>query len=344
MNSVHDTDQATANGGEVTYALQTARVAARILDATLVVSVAVVMLILAYGLSSQDLPGSDDEPGLVLFILGGWLAAVVVGWAYEVVLVGWRGKTVGKWAAGVEVVRAGVSDAPGVVLSIRRAARQLLLWLVFPLGLFSVWRLMLLERKQAWYDRSCGTAVQWSLSADSRRRRLWSWPEARLGKWAERYPALVLSAGAATAFLTLAWPPRMQETAAVSAIELLVTANVVGLGVFVATSGLVVRYNRRINADSAATSSLGGSILALGATSLSGILAGAGYVATQSSQMSDISTLRLAFRSVIFAVLVAGVVALAAMWVAQIEAETQIQDAAGDGGPAQDDAGGSSEA
>ena len=117
---------------------------------------------------------------------------------------------------------------------------------------------MLLERGQAWYDRSCGTAVQWSVSAASSRRRLWSWPEARLGKWGERYPTLVLSAGAATGFCTVAWPPRMQEAAAVSAIELLVTANVVGLGVFVATSGLVVRYIRRIEADGAARSSLGG--------------------------------------------------------------------------------------
>ena len=344
MNSEHDTDEAMVNGGEVTFAIQTARVVARAIDATLVGSVAIVMLILAYGLSRQDLPGGDDERGFVLFNLGWWLAAVVVGWAYEVVLVGWKGKTVGKWAAGVEVVRAGVSDAPGVVLSMRRSARQLLLWLVVPLGLFSVWRLMLLERRQAWYDRSCGTAVQWTVSADSRRRRMWHWPEARLGKWAERYPALVLSAGAATGFCTVAWPPRMREAAAVSAIELLATANVVGLGVFVATSGLVVRYNRSINDDGAARSSLGGALLALGATSLSGILAGAGYVATQSSPMSDMTTLRLALRSVIFAVLVAGVVALAAMWVAQIEAETQIQDAAGDAGSTEDDGGGSSEA
>ena len=344
MNSVHDTDEATARGGKVTFALQVARVVARVIDATLVVLVAVVVLIVAYGLSSQDLPGSGDERGLALFYVGWWLAAVVVGGAYEVVLVGWKGKTLGKWAAGVEVARAGVSDAPGVVLSVRRSARQLLLWIVVPLGLFSVWRLMLLERRQAWYDRSCGTAVQWSVSAASRRRRLWNWSEAPLGKWGERYPALVLSTGAATVFCTVAWPPRMQEAAAVSAIELLVTANVVGLGVFVATSGLVVRYSRSINAEGAARSSLAGSILALGATSLSGILAGAGYVATQSSPMSDTTTLRLTFRSVIFAVLVSGVVALAAMWVAQIEAEAQIQDSAGDDGSTQDTGRGHGEA
>ena len=343
MNSVHDTDEAAANGREVTFALQAARVVARVIDGLLVVSVAFAMLILAYGFLIQNFPGTDDERGVVLFYVGWWLAAVVVGWAYEVVLVGWKGRTLGKWAVGVEVARAGVSDAPGVVLSMRRTTRQLLLWLLVPLGLFSVWRLMLLERRQAWYDRSCGTAVQWSVSADSKRRRLWSWPEARLGKWGERYPTLVLVAVAAAGFCTVAWPPRMHETAAVSAIELLVTANVVGLGVFVATSGLVVRYNRSIKADGAATSSLGEAILALGATSLSGILAGAGYVATQSSPMSDVTTWRLAFRSVIFAVLVAGVVALAAMWVAQIEAETQIQDAAGDGGT-QGDGEGRSEA
>ena len=339
MNSVHDTD----GNGEVAFALQAARIVARVIDATLVVLVALVMLSMAYGLSSQGLAGSDDGRGLALFYVGWWLAAAVVGWAYEVVLVAWRGKTLGKWAAGVEVTRAGASDAPGVVLSVRRSARQLLLWTVVPLGLFSVWRLMLLERQQAWYDRSCGTAVRWSVTADSRRRRLWSWPEARLGKWGERHAALVLSAVSATGFCTVAWPPRMQEAAAVSAIELLVTANVVGLGVFVATSGLVVRYTRNIEADDAARSSLGGSVLALGATSLSGILAGAGYVATQSSPMSDMTTSRLAFRSVIFAVLVAGVVALAAMWVVQIEAETQIQDAARKAGPAHDAGGDSSE-
>ena len=345
MNSAHDTDEAPAIGdGEVTFALQVARIVARVIDATLVVSVAVVTLILAYGFSSQDLPGSNDERGLALLYLGWWLAAVVVGWAYEAVLVGWKGKTLGKWAAGVEVASAGVTDAPGAVLSMRRSARQLLLWIVVPLGLFSVWRLLLLERGQAWYDRSCGTAVRWAVSAGSRRRRLWSWPEARLGKWGERYAALVLSAGLAAGFCTVAWPPRMQEAAAVSAIELLVTANVVGLGVFVATSGLFVRYNRSIEGQGATRSSLGGSLLALGATSLSGILAGAGYVATQSSPTSDITTLRLAFRSVIFAVLVAGVVALAAMWVAQIEAETEIQDAAGGSKPAKDAGRGSSTA
>ena len=133
MNSAHDTDEALAIGdGEVAFALQVARIVARVIDATLVVSVAVVMLILAYGLSSQDLPGSNDERGLALLYLGWWLAAVVVGWAYGAVLVGWKGKTLGKWAAGVEVASAGVTDAPGAVLSMRRSARQLLLWIVVP--------------------------------------------------------------------------------------------------------------------------------------------------------------------------------------------------------------------
>ena len=87
MNSAHETAEATASGdGEVTFALQVARVAARVIDAMLVVSVAVVMLIVAYGLSGQDLPGGDDERGLVLFSLGWWSAALVVGWAYEVVV------------------------------------------------------------------------------------------------------------------------------------------------------------------------------------------------------------------------------------------------------------------
>ena len=136
MNSAHDTDEAPAIGdGEVTFALQVARIVARVIDATLVVSVAVVMLILAYGLSSQDLPGSNDERGLALLYSGWWLAAVVVGWAYEAVLVGWKGKTLGKWAAGVEVASAGVTDAPGAVLSMRRSAR----WLVFFCGVRAGW-------------------------------------------------------------------------------------------------------------------------------------------------------------------------------------------------------------
>ena len=109
----------------------------------------------------------------------------------------------------------------------------------------------------------------------------------------------------------------MQEAAAVRAIELLVTANIVSLGVFVATSGLVVRYNRSVGSEGTARPVLGESILGLGGTSFCGILAGAGYVATQSLPPGEVSSLRLVVRLLIFIVLVSGVATLAAVWFTQ---------------------------
>ena len=116
-----------------------------------------------------------------------------------------------------------------------------------------------------------------------------------------------------------------------SAIELLVTANVVGLGVFVATSGLVARYRSSVGSRGTAGSTLGESILALGGASLFGILLGAGYVATQPSPMAEVSLSRQIFRLPVFLLLVFGVVMLAAMWIVQIEAESEIEDATADG-------------
>lgn len=120
----------------------------------------------------------------------------------------------------------------------------------------------------------------------------------------------------------------MQEDAAVRAIELLVTANIVGLGVFVATSGLIVRYIRDVGSEGTAGPTLGESILGLGGSSFIGILAGAGYMATQSLPPGEVSSLRLVVRLLVFLVLVFGVATLAAMWFTQLDAETEIRDAA----------------
>ena len=335
MNYGHDTDEATARDGDgVTFAMQLARVVARAVDAALVAVAAVVVFsVVAYGILGQELPGSDDARGVELLYLGWWPTAVVVGWTYEVVSVALRGKTLGKWIVGVQVEASDASQAPGFIQTVLRATRQILLWIVVPLGLISAWRLLLLERRQAWYDRSSGTRVRWAIPAGSTRQRLWRWPEAGLGGWAERHPVVVLSAGTVGAFCVLVWPPRMQEAAAVRAIELLVTANIVSLGVFVATSGLVVRYNRSVGSEGTARPVLGESILGLGGTSFCGILAGAGYVATQSLPPGEVSSLRLVVRLLIFIVLVSGVATLAAVWFTQFDAEMEIQDAVRTEGP-----------
>ena len=331
MNTVHDIDEATGADGEdgVTFAMQLARVVAKAIDVALVSVAAVVATgVAAYWVLGQEPPGSDDAASMASLLLGSWLTAVVVGWTYEVVLVARKRKTLGKWVVGVQVTETHAAKAPGLMQSMLRATRQLLLWIVVPLGLLSVWRLLLLERRQAWYDRSSGTRVRWAIATGSKRRRLWRWPAAGLGGWAERHPVVVLSVCVVAVFCYFAWPLRMQEEAAVRAIELLVTANIVGLGVFVATSGLMVRYIRSVGPEGTAGPVLGESILGLGGLSFCGILAGAGYVATQSLPPSEVSSLRLGARLLVFLVLVSGVVALAAMWFTQLEAETEIHDAA----------------
>ena len=328
MNTAHDTDGRDAGVDRVTLAIQFARVVARCIDAVIVGVLAFAALLLVYQLPVLE-PPADDAQGEALLYLGYWAAAVVVGWGYETVSLATRGKTVGKWVAGVELVAPDRCGRLGLALSMGRPSRQLLLWIVFPLGLLSVWRLVLLERRQTWYDRAAGMSVRWAIPAGSRRRRMWNWPETGPGAWAERHPALVLSAGAGVLFCIFTRPPSMGEPAAVSAIELLVTANVVGLGVFVATSGLVARYNRRVGPGGKARPILGDWLFLLGGASLIGILSGAAYVATQSAKAGGVSPERLVARTLIFLVLAAGVAAMAGTWIAQLEAETEIHDAEG---------------
>lgn len=270
MNS--DIDEVTGAGGAgVTFAMQLARLVAKAIDAALVSVVAVAATgVAAYGILGQEPPGSDDAGGMASLLLGSWLTAAVVGWAYEVVSVARKSKTLGKWIVGVQVTASDSSQAPALTQSVLRATRQLLLWIVVPLGLLSAWRLLLLERRQAWYDRSSGTRVSWAMATDSTRRRLWRWLAAGLVGWAERHPVVVLSVCVAAVFCLFAWPPSMQEEAAVRAIELLVTANIVGLGVFVAKSGLIVRYIRSVGSDGTAGPTLGESILGLGGLSFAG--------------------------------------------------------------------------
>ena len=228
------TDDNAINDGGITFAVQSTRVVARVMGAVLVGAVALAVLFLVYRLPGVEPPVGDARGTALLYR---WFAAAVaVGWVYEIVSLTWRGTTLGKWAVGVEVIAPDARVRPGLVSSMRRSSRQILLWIVVPLGLQWVWRLLLLERRQAWYDRSSGAAVRWTISAGSRRRRMWERPESGPGAWAKRHPAFVLSVGAGVMFCVFARPPTLREGSAVSAIELLVTANVVGIGVFVATA------------------------------------------------------------------------------------------------------------
>ncbi len=233
MNPAYDSPEATGGEGDaVTSAMQLARIVARTLDVVLVSVVALVVFsVVVGGILGQELVESEDARGMALLHLGWWPAVVVVGWAYEVVSIARRGKTLGKWVVGVQVTATDSSQAPALMQSMLRATRQLLLWIVVPLGLLLAWRLLLLERRQAWYDRSSGTRERWAIATDSTRQRFWRWPAAGLGGWAERHPVVVLSVCVVAVFCFWAWPPSMQEEAAVRAIELLVTANIVGLGV-----------------------------------------------------------------------------------------------------------------
>ena len=162
-DSAHD----TGDPEEVTFALQSARVAARAIDLVLVGIVAMVAFLGADAVLGLGLGTGGESRDVALIYLGWWPTVVVLGWAYEVVSVGWTGRTLGKWVVGVKVAKSGLAAAPGLAQSTRRASRQLILWIVIPLGVVWVMRLLVLERRQAWYDRSCGTALCWAILAGS---------------------------------------------------------------------------------------------------------------------------------------------------------------------------------
>ena len=100
------------------------------------------------------LVGDNVGFGLVIVLAG--LVALLLPWAYYVILTGIRGQTVGKMALGIKVV-----DVNGNIPGLGRAALReivgkiisgLVLWLGF---LWTIWD----PNKQGWHDKLASTYV-----------------------------------------------------------------------------------------------------------------------------------------------------------------------------------------
>ncbi|MEO6122357.1 MAG: RDD family protein [Ilumatobacteraceae bacterium] len=140
--------------GTVVLARMWRRVVAQLLD-QLIVLIPVVAIALAVGVR-----GVDDITDHALVIN---IAVIATAFAYEFVMVGAWGRSLGKFALGTRVVRV---DTGGPVLWYSAAIRALIPLAagVIPgigqiLSLFVYVRAFLDPRHQGWHDRAAGTIV-----------------------------------------------------------------------------------------------------------------------------------------------------------------------------------------
>lgn len=119
----------------------------------LVVAVIAVPLILGAAAGGA----SEEAVGMALFVAYflGSLVGLAIGAAYSILLIGWRGQTVGMMALGIKVVRTDGSPVDYVVALVRWLGSLLsslglclgYLWIAFH------------PRKQAWHDMIADTYV-----------------------------------------------------------------------------------------------------------------------------------------------------------------------------------------
>ena len=134
------------------------RVAAFILDAVIVLLLAMLMGIMSFigykvGLAAHNRIVSVGNAGpLVLFLTFGW---IFLATAYFVVFHGMDGKTIGKWLFGLRVISAGQTP-----VTYRQAFLRWLACIVvtIPLGIGVLWILFSRE-KRGWHDSIARTWV-----------------------------------------------------------------------------------------------------------------------------------------------------------------------------------------
>ena len=138
---------------------------------------------------------SEFGGALLPSTVGDWviyLLAFFVGFAYQVTLIAIKGQTLGKMAAGVQVVGANDGSIPGLRKAVRRWAIPGLLGLISFVGLilsyFCYLSLTWRRNRQGWHDSLAGTFV---VRVDRAAHK-----DARWARTHDRQPVLLATPGA----------------------------------------------------------------------------------------------------------------------------------------------------
>ena len=150
-------------GDRVELASPGDRLAARVIDSTILGVVGVLFLIFGVGLALGIADGdtaTDEEAGvLVLALVVLVLLAGVIFYVYEVTLIATKGQTLGKMATRIKVVGAHNGLVPGWGRSMGRSIIRALAGFVPFLSLVVDLSLLWDENRQGWHDKAAGTLV-----------------------------------------------------------------------------------------------------------------------------------------------------------------------------------------
>ncbi|MEM7095603.1 MAG: RDD family protein [Actinomycetota bacterium] len=129
------------------------RISARVIDVVLVFIVGAMIGLFAVG--------GDPEQDIPL-----WARLVSLAWVffYETLLVVWRGQTVGKMIAGIEIVSLASGETPNLVASAARMVPVISLFVllqqfVYPALVFLYFSAAFLSNNRGILDRVAGTVV-----------------------------------------------------------------------------------------------------------------------------------------------------------------------------------------
>ncbi|MCY4435533.1 MAG: RDD family protein [bacterium] len=153
----------TTSGQTVLLATAGARLGARLIDFTFMVVFWIALIFpIAFAIEALDFRGDESWPGTSIY----WLIIgpiFLVGLLYEVTMISAGGRTLGKIATGIHVIRKDNGDRPGPIRSIRRWAIPGLLLLIPFVGwlatLFCRLSLTWGKERRGWHDMVGGTLV-----------------------------------------------------------------------------------------------------------------------------------------------------------------------------------------
>lgn len=160
---------ATLGTGErVELASPGRRFGARVIDFVIILVILLALMFVgvgvAFGLTSGDSAAADDSGAalIVIFVISA-VIALVLTLLYEVTLIAVKGRTLGKMATGIKVVRADSGSVPGWGKSIGRwiipGALTVIPYAGWILSLLVYVSLLWDKTRQGWHDKAAGTVV-----------------------------------------------------------------------------------------------------------------------------------------------------------------------------------------
>ena len=155
-------------GEKVELASPGRRFGARVIDLVIIFVILLILLLVglgvAFGIMSGDSAATDEEGAAFIVVLLITVAiTLVITLLYEVTLIAVKGRTLGKMATGIKVVRADSGSVPGWGKSIGRwiipGALGLIPYVEVVLYLLVYVSLLWDKTHQGWHDKAAGTVV-----------------------------------------------------------------------------------------------------------------------------------------------------------------------------------------